>query len=144
MKLCRQLSRSKKEKIFSISSRLIIERFAKNEFQERELQHVTCVPTATSLECHNKLFPTALSLSFSSVCVVRDFTGIWPNYLFINQLDWNNAARESEWVSEWVGRGVEMITLHLTLGLSYIMTMLIVRNLFDSCCFSSPMMHKFK
>lgn len=63
----------------------------------RELS-VTCVPTATSLECHNKLFPTALSLSFFSECVVRDFTGIWPNYLFINQLD---IERMHEWASEW-------------------------------------------
>lgn len=64
----------------SSSSRLIIEGFArtllKNNLKTRKSKklYATCVLTATSLECHNKLFPTAPL--YEKMGVVRDFTGI--------------------------------------------------------------------
>lgn len=72
--------------------------------------------TATSLECHNKLFPTAPL--YEQMGVVRDFTGIWPNYLFT--LDWNKNKTPHESNHVCMHGGVKRDHKTLTLGLSYI------------------------
>lgn len=96
-------------------------------------KNATCVLTATSLKCHNKLFPTAPL--YDQMGVVRDFTGIWPNYLFT--LDWNkNKLLTSRMMWVCMHEGVKGDQTKVTLGLSYnviIILMVIILLCLSGC-----------